>query len=164
MSEYIVEMKNITKRFPGVVANDDITIQIKKGEIYSILGENGAGKSTLMSMLFGIYEPDQGEIWIRGEKVNIKSPNQATKLNIGMVHQHFKLVRNYTVTENIILGIEPIKRYGGLFPYVNLNQAAKDIAKLSKRYGLEVDPNKKIEDINVSLQQRVEIIKMLYRS
>ncbi|HHT50872.1 MAG TPA: ABC transporter ATP-binding protein [Eubacteriaceae bacterium] len=163
MSEYIVEMKNITKRFPGVVANDDITIQIKKGEIYSILGENGAGKSTLMSMLFGMYEPDQGEIWIRGEKVNIKSPNQATKLNIGMVHQHFKLVRNYTVTENIILGIEPIKRYGGLFPYVNLNQAAKDIAKLSKRYGLEVDPNKKIEDINVSLQQRVEIIKMLYR-
>src|SRR5690554_2089547 len=105
MSEYIVEMKNITKRFPGVVANDDITIQIKKGEIYSILGENGAGKSTLMSMLFGMYEPDQGEIWIRGEKVNIKSPNQATKLNIGMVHQHFKLVRNYTVTENIILGI-----------------------------------------------------------
>ncbi len=163
MSEYIVEMKNITKRFPGIVANDDITIQIKKGEIYSILGENGAGKSTLMSMLFGMYEPDQGEIWIRGEKVDMKSPNHATKLNIGMVHQHFKLVRNYTVAENIILGIEPIKRYGGLFPYVNIREASKNIAQLSKRYGLEVDPNKKIEDINVSLQQRVEIIKMLYR-
>lgn len=163
MSEYIVEMKHITKRFTGIVANDDISIQIKKGEIYALLGENGAGKSTLMSMLFGMYEPDEGEIWIRGERVNIDSPNYATKLNIGMVHQHFKLVQNYTITENIILGIEPIKKLGGLFPYVDIKGANKNIAELSKRYGLEVDPTKKIEDINVSLQQRVEILKMLYR-
>lgn len=163
MSEFIVEMKHITKRFPGVVANDDITIQIRKGEIYAILGENGAGKSTLMSMLFGMYEPDEGEIWIRGEKVDIKSPNHATKLNIGMVHQHFKLVENYTVAENIILGIEPMKKIAGLIPYVDIKTANQEIADLSKEYGLEVDPEKKIEDINVSLQQRVEILKMLYR-
>lgn len=163
MSENIVEMKNITKRFPGIIANDDISIQIKKGEIFAILGENGAGKSTLMSMLFGMYEPDEGEIWIRGEKVNIQSPNHATRLNIGMVHQHFKLVQNYTVTENIILGIEPINKFAGIFPYVDIKGSSKNIAQLSKRYGLEIDPDKKIEDINVSLQQRVEIIKMLYR-
>lgn len=163
MSEFIVEMKHITKSFPGVVANDDITIQIRKGEIYAILGENGAGKSTLMSMLFGMYEPDEGEIWIRGEKVDIKSPNYATKLNIGMVHQHFKLVENYTVAENIILGIEPMKKIAGLIPYVDIKTANQEIADLSKEYGLEVDPEKKIEDINVSLQQRVEILKMLYR-
>ena len=163
MSEIIVEMKNITKRFPGIIANDNVSIQIKKGEIYAILGENGAGKSTLMSMLFGMYEPDEGEIWIRGEKVKIESPNHATKLNIGMVHQHFKLVQNYTVTENIILGLEPIKKFAGLFPYVDIKESSRNIAELSKRYGLEVDPYSKIEDINVSLQQRVEIIKMLYR-
>ncbi len=163
MSEYIVEMKHITKRFPGIVAVDDVTLQIKKGEIYALLGENGAGKSTLMSMLFGMYEPDEGEIWIRGEKVEIASPNHATRLNIGMVHQHFKLVQNYTITENIILGNEPLKKRFGLFSYVDLKNAHKEIAELSKRFGLEVDPTKKIEDINVSLQQRVEILKMLYR-
>lgn len=163
MSENIIEMKHITKRFPGIIANNDITIQIKKGEIYAILGENGAGKSTLMSMLFGMYEPDEGEIWIRGEKVDIESPNHATKLNIGMVHQHFKLVQNYTVTENIILGVEPIKKFAGFIPYVNVKDSSKQIAELSKKYGLEIDPDKKIEEINVSLQQRVEIIKMLYR-
>lgn len=163
MSEVIVEMKNITKRFPGIIANDDISIEIKKGEIYAILGENGAGKSTLMSLLFGMYEPEEGEIWIRGEKVRIESPNHATRLNIGMVHQHFKLVQNYTVTENIILGIEPTKKFAGLFPYVDIKESSRNIAELSKKYGLEVDPNNKIEDINVSLQQRVEIIKMLYR-
>ncbi len=163
MSENIVEMKNITKRFPGIVANDDISIQIKKGEIYAILGENGAGKSTLMSMLFGMYEPDEGEIWVRGEKVNIESPNHATRLNIGMVHQHFKLVENFTVTENIILGIEPEAKFAGLFPYVKIRESSKEITELSKKYGLEVEADKKIEDINVSLQQRVEIIKMLYR-
>lgn len=107
MSDYIVEMKHITKRFPGIVANDDVTLQIKKGEIFALLGENGAGKSTLMSMLFGMYEPDDGEIFIRGKKEKIDSPNYATKLNIGMVHQHFKLVQNYTVAENIIMGMEP---------------------------------------------------------
>ena len=111
MSDYIVEMKHITKRFPGIVANDDVTIQIKKGEIFALLGENGAGKSTLMSMLFGMYEPDDGEIFIRGKKEKIDSPNYATKLNIGMVHQHFKLVQNYTVAENIIMGMEPIRSW-----------------------------------------------------
>lgn len=163
MYEYIVEMKNITKRFPGIIANDNITIQIKKGEIYAILGENGAGKSTLMSILFGMYEPDEGEIWIRGERVKILSPNHAAKLNIGMVHQHFKLVHNYTVTENIILGVEPIKKLGGLIPYVDIDDANKRVAELSKRYGLQVDPRQKIENMTVSLQQRVEILKMLYR-
>lgn len=163
MSEYIVEMKHITKKFPGIIANDDITIQIKKGEIYALLGENGAGKSTLMSMLFGMYEPDEGEIYIRGEKVNIQSPNHATRLNIGMVHQHFKLVQNYTIAENIILGIEPVKKFAGLFSYVDIKNTNREITELSKKYGMEVDPKKKIEDINVSLQQRVEILKMLYR-
>lgn len=163
MYEYIVEMRNITKRFPGIVANDNITIQIKKGEIYAILGENGAGKSTLMSILFGMYEPDEGEIWIRGEKVKILSPNHAAKLNIGMVHQHFKLVSNYTVTENIILGVEPIKKLFGIISYVDIKGANEKVAELSKKYGLKVDPTQKIEDMDVSLQQRVEILKMLYR-
>ena len=163
MSEYIVEMKNITKRFPGIVANDSVTIQIKKGEIYALLGENGAGKSTLMSMLFGMYEPDEGEIYVRGKKEVISSPNYATQLNIGMVHQHFKLVSNYTIAENIIMGVEPIKKFMGLFPYVDIKSSNEKITELSKRYGLEVDPTKKIEDINVSTQQRVEILKMLYR-
>ena len=163
MPDYIVEMKHITKKFPGIVANDDVTIQIKQGEIFALLGENGAGKSTLMSMLFGMYEPDEGEILIRGNKVIIDSPNHATKLNIGMVHQHFKLVQNYTITENIILGVEPNKKFAGLIPYVDIRNANKKIKDLSKKYGLEVDPLKRIEDINVSMQQRVEILKMLYR-
>lgn len=163
MSEYIIEMKHITKRFPGIVANDDVTIQIKKGEIYALLGENGAGKSTLMSMLFGMYEPDEGEIYVRGKKEKISSPNYATQLNIGMVHQHFKLVSNYTIAENIIMGVEPVKKLLGFLPYVDIKTANEKIAELSRQYGLEVDPTKKIEDINVSTQQRVEILKMLYR-
>ena len=162
-NEYIVEMKHITKRFPGIVANDDVSISVRRGEIFALLGENGAGKSTLMSMLFGMYEPDEGEIWIRGEKVRISSPNHATKLNIGMVHQHFKLVQNYTITENIILGIEPQRRFLGLLPAVDVKNSDKKIAELSCKYGLDVDPTQKIEDINVSTQQRVEILKMLYR-
>lgn len=163
MSEYIVEMKNITKRFPGIVANDNVTIQIKKGEIYALLGENGAGKSTLMSMLFGMYEPDEGEIYVRGKKETISSPSYATELNIGMVHQHFKLVSNYTIAENIIMGMEPVKKFMGIFPYVDIKSSNEKIAALSKEYGLEVDPTKMIKDINVSTQQRVEILKMLYR-
>ena len=163
MSEYIIEMKNITKRFPGIVANDNVTIQIKKGEIYALLGENGAGKSTLMSMLFGMYEPDEGEIYVRGKKEVITSPSYATELNIGMVHQHFKLVSNYTIAENIIMGVEPMKKFMGLLPYVDIKTSNQRIAELSKQYGLEVDPTKKIQDINVSTQQRVEILKMLYR-
>ena len=163
MADYIVEMKHITKQFPGIVANDDVTIQIKKGEIYALLGENGAGKSTLMSMLFGMYEPDEGEIFIRGEKVKLESPNHATKLNIGMVHQHFKLVSNYTIAENIVMGMEPVKKVLGCIPVVDMKKANKDIQELSERYGLAVNPTDVIEDINVSTQQRVEILKMLYR-
>ncbi|HJB90338.1 MAG TPA: ABC transporter ATP-binding protein [Candidatus Eisenbergiella merdigallinarum] len=161
--EYIVEMRHITKRFPGIVANDDVTVRIRKGEIFALLGENGAGKSTLMSMLFGMYEPDEGEIWIRGEKVKITSPNHATRLNIGMVHQHFKLVSNYTIAENIIMGMEPVKKALGIFPMVDIKKANRDIRELSVRYGLEVEPEDVIENINVSTQQRVEILKMLYR-
>lgn len=161
--EYIVEMRHITKRFPGIVANDDVTIQIKKGEVYALLGENGAGKSTLMSMLFGMYTPDEGEIYIRGKKEAIHTSNDAAALNIGMVHQHFKLVSNYTIAENIVLGIEPKKKMFGLFPYVDIESANQKIKDLSKAYGLEVNPTDKIEDINVSTQQRVEILKMLYR-
>ena len=163
MADYIVEMKHITKRFPGIVANDNVSIGIKKGEIFALLGENGAGKSTLMSMLGGMYEPDEGEIYIRGEKVKISSPNHAAKLNIGMVHQHFKLVSDYTVTQNIILGVEPIKKLAGLFPYVDIRNANCKIEELSKNFGLEVDPTKKIADLTVSMQQRVEILKVLYR-
>lgn len=163
MAEYIVEMKHITKRFPGIVANDDVSIQIKKGEIYALLGENGAGKSTLMSMLFGMYEPDEGEIFIRGEKVKLESPNHATKLNIGMVHQHFKLVSNYTIAENIVMGMEPVKKVLGCIPVVDMKKANSDIKALSEKYGLAVNPTDLISDINVSTQQRVEILKMLYR-
>ena len=163
MSDYIIEMNHITKRFPGIVANDDVSIQIKKGEIYALLGENGAGKSTLMSMLFGMYEPDEGETIIRGEKVKIESPNHATRLNIGMVHQHFKLVSNYTIAENIVMGMEPVKKTLGIFKTVDMKKANEDIRALSEKFGLEVEPTKVIENINVSMQQRVEILKMLYR-
>jgi simple sugar transport system ATP-binding protein len=160
---YIVEMRHITKRFPGVLANDDISIGIKKGEIFAFLGENGAGKSTLMSILFGMYESDEGEIFVRGQKVSLSSSNEAAALNIGMVHQHFKLVSNYTITENIILGIEPVKKRLGIFPYVDIKTASRKIKELSRSYGLEVDPALRIDQVNVSTQQRVEILKMLYR-
>ena len=163
MSEYIVEMKHITKRFPGIVANDDVSIGIKKGEIFALLGENGAGKSTLMSMLFGMYEPDEGEIWIRGKKEEIHSPSYATKLSIGMVHQHFKLVQNYSITENIILGLPVSDKRFGILPYVDLKKAGKKVQELSEHYGLEVNPEEIIEHVGISVQQRVEILKMLYR-
>ena len=163
MSEYIVEMKHITKRFPGIVANDDVSIGIKKGEIFALLGENGAGKSTLMSMLFGMYEPDEGEIWIRDKKEEIHSPSYATKLSIGMVHQHFKLVQNYSITENIILGLPVSDKRFGILPYVDLKKAGKKVQALSEHYGLEVNPEDIIEHVGISVQQRVEILKMLYR-
>ncbi|MBO9128885.1 ABC transporter ATP-binding protein [Bacillus sp. 165] len=156
--EYVIEMNNITKIFPGIVANDNITLQVKKGEIHALLGENGAGKSTLMNVLFGLYQPEQGEIKIKGKTVKITNPNIANDLGIGMVHQHFMLVHNFTVTENIILGSEPTK--GGK---VNIEDAAAEIKKLSEQYGLAVDPYAKIEDISVGMQQRVEILKTLYR-
>ncbi|MBP5283546.1 MAG: ABC transporter ATP-binding protein [Treponema sp.] len=158
MSEYIIEMLNITKKFPGIIANDNITLQLKKGEIHALLGENGAGKSTLMSVLFGLYQPEEGEIRKNGETVKIRNPNDATALGIGMVHQHFKLVEVFTVLDNIILGTETVKN--GL---LDRNSARKKILELSERYGLSVDPDAKIEDITVGMQQRVEILKMLYR-
>ncbi|MDU1312869.1 MAG: ABC transporter ATP-binding protein [Clostridium septicum] len=157
--EYVVEMLNIRKEFPGIVANDNITLQLKKGEIHALLGENGAGKSTLMGVLFGMYQPEVGKIKIKGKEVKISNPNVANDLGIGMVHQHFKLVSNFTVTENIILGLEPKK---GLV--VDIKSAAERISELSKKYGLNVDPYAKIEDISVGMQQRVEILKMLYRN
>ncbi len=158
MAEYAIEMLNITKTFGPLVANDDITIKVKKGEIYALLGENGAGKSTLMSILFGLYHQDSGIIKINGQEVNIKNPNDANAYKIGMVHQHFKLVDVFNVTENIILGIEPTKH-----GVMNYDECEKKIRELSARYHLEVDPKAKIRDITIGMQQRVEILKMLYR-
>lgn len=157
--EYVVEMLGITKEFPGIKANDNVTLQVEKGEIHALLGENGAGKSTLMSVLFGLYQPEAGSIKVRGKDVKITNPNIANEFGIGMVHQHFKLVENFTVTENIILGMEPKKSFGR----INIDYAAKRVKELSERYGLSVDPYSKIEDITVGMQQRVEILKMLYR-
>lgn len=156
--EYVIEMRNITKVFPGIVANDNITLKVKPGEIHALLGENGAGKSTLMNVLFGLYQPEQGEIYVRGQKVNITDPNIANSLGIGMVHQHFMLVEKFTVAENIILGDEPKK--SGM---VNLKKAIADVEKISAQYGLSVNPRSKIESISVGMQQRVEILKTLYR-
>ena len=157
-SPYAVEMLHITKRFPGIIANDDITLQLKKGEIHALLGENGAGKSTLMSVLFGLYQPEEGEILKDGKKVTINDPNDANALGIGMVHQHFKLVECFTVLDNIILGAEPNKA-----GFLQKDEARKKIVALSEKYGLFVDPDAKIEDITVGMQQRTEILKMLYR-
>lgn len=156
--EYVIEMLGIRKEFGNFVANNNITLQLKKGEIHALLGENGAGKSTLMNVLFGLYQPEAGEIKVRGGSVKITDPNKANDLGIGMVHQHFMLVENFTVTENIILGSEPTK-----LGAINIKDAAKDIAALSKKYNLDVDPYAKIEDISVGMQQRVEILKTLYR-
>ena len=154
----IVEMNNITKTFPGIIANDNCTLKLRKGEIHALLGENGAGKSTLMSVLFGMYKQDSGEIYVNGELVNINNPKDASDLKIGMVHQHFKLVGNFTVTENIILGIETMKN-----SVVDTKQASLKIAELSSRYNLNVKPDALIDDISVGMQQRVEILKLLYR-
>ncbi|CRZ34228.1 nucleoside ABC transporter ATP-binding protein [Herbinix hemicellulosilytica] len=158
MENYIIEMLNITKVFPGIVANDNITLRLRKGEIHALLGENGAGKSTLMSILFGLYQPDKGEIRKNGQVVKINNPNDANALGIGMVHQHFKLVEIFTVLENIILGVEPNK-----MGFINRKEAREKILKLSEQYGLKVDPDAIIENISVGMQQRVEILKMLYR-
>ena len=166
MEEYKIEMLGITKEFSGLVANDNITLQLKKGEIHALLGENGAGKSTLMSILFGLYQADQGIIKLDGEEVKIKDPNDATKLHIGMVHQHFKLVEIYTVLQNIILGMEPIKKgflSEKIFKFIDMNSARERVLELSEKYGLNVTPDAKIQDITVGMQQRTEILKMLYR-
>lgn len=157
--EYIVEMLGIRKEFPGIIANDDVTLQLAKGEVHALLGENGAGKSTLMGMLFGMYLPDRGCIKVSGKEVKISNPNVANDLGIGMVHQHFKLVHNFTTTENIVLGLEPKKG-----AQIDIHKAAARVTELSEKYGLSIDPYAKIEDISVGMQQRVEIMKMLYRN
>jgi simple sugar transport system ATP-binding protein len=157
-SEYAIEMLNITKRFPGIIANDKVTIQLKRGEIHALLGENGAGKSTLMSVLFGLYQAEEGVIKKDGKEVKINNPNDANDLGIGMVHQHFKLVQCFTVLDNIILGDETVKH-----GFLQKDEARKKVLELSEKYGLKVDPDAKIEDITVGMQQRTEILKMLYR-
>ena len=186
-NNYAIEMLHITKEFPGIKANDDVTIQLKKGEIHALLGENGAGKSTLMSILFGLYQPDSGIIKKEGKEVKITDPNVATSLHIGMVYQHFKLVEVYSVLDNIILGDEPIKEYNfsaknkvlngflkgfsktmtflnkHIFKVIDRKKAYDQVVKLSNQYGLFIEPNAKVQDITVGMQQRVEILKMLYR-
>ena len=157
-AENIIEMLHITKEFPGIVANDDITLQLRKGEIHALLGENGAGKSTLMSVLFGLYQPEAGVIKKNGQVVKVNNPNDATALGIGMVHQHFKLIDVFTVLDNIILGAETTK-----MGFLQKKEARKKVEALSERYGLKVDLDAKVEDITVGMQQRVEILKMLYR-
>ena len=157
-SEYVIEMLGITKEFPGIIANDDITLRLRKGEIHALLGENGAGKSTLMSVLFGLYQPEKGEIRKNGEVVKINNPNDANALGIGMVHQHFKLVEIFTVLENIILGVEP-----NTAGFLNMKEAREKVMSLSEQYGLKIDPDALVEKISVGMQQRVEILKMLYR-
>ena len=157
-NQYAIEMVNITKKFPGIIANDNVTLQLKQGEIHALLGENGAGKSTLMSVLFGLYQAEEGEIRKNGQVVKIQNPNDANDLGIGMVHQHFKLVECFSVLDNIILGVEDSK-----MGILQRDQARQKVMALSERYGLKVDPDALIEDISVGMQQRTEILKMLYR-
>ena len=158
LEEYAIEMLHITKRFPGIIANDDITLQLRKGEIHALLGENGAGKSTLMSVLFGLYQPEEGIIKKDGKAVKVNNPNDANALGIGMVHQHFKLVECFTVLDNIIMGVEPTH-----LGFLQKGEARQKVKMLSEKYGLYVDPDARIEDITVGMQQRTEILKMLYR-
>ena len=156
--DFVIEMLNITKEFPGIKANDNITLQLRKGEVHALLGENGAGKSTLMSVLFGLYQPEQGVIKKNGKEVKINNPNDANDLGIGMVHQHFKLVECFSVLDNIRLGVEPCKA-----GFLQKEVARKKVVELSEKYGLRVDPDALVSDISVGMQQRVEILKMLYR-
>lgn len=154
----VIEMKGISKSFPGIKANDDISLSVKQSEIHVLLGENGAGKSTLMNILYGLYQPDEGQIFVKGNAIQITNPNVAISHGIGMVHQHFMLVQPFTVAENIVLGSEPKKGTS-----LDLEKAIKDVEELSKKYELKVDPRAKISDISVGMQQRVEILKTLYR-
>ena len=156
--QYVIEMLHITKEFPGIKANDDITLQLRKGEIHALLGENGAGKSTLMSVLFGLYQAEEGIIKKDGVEVSIKDPNDANALGIGMVHQHFKLVECFSVMDNIILGNEDTS-----MGFIQKKKAREKVKKLSDTYGLHVDLDAKVSDITVGMQQRTEILKMLYR-
>lgn len=157
MVENVIEMNHITKVFGNFKANDDITLHVRKGEIHALLGENGAGKSTLMSVLFGLYQPEKGEIRINGKPVKINNPNDANNLGIGMVHQHFKLVHNFTVLESIVLGRETTNK-----GFLKMDAAREKILELSERYKFKIDPDAYISDITVGMQQRVEILKMLY--
>ena len=157
---YAIEMLNITKDFPGIRANDNVTLRVEENTVHALRGENGAGKSTLMSILVGLYQPTSGTIKVKGKEVVISDPNVANQLGIGMVHQHFKLVECFTVTENIILGAEPKGKFGT----IDMKKAAARVKELSELYGLNVDPYAKIRDISVGMQQRVEILKMLYRN
>ena len=156
--DFVIEMLHITKEFPGIKANDDITLQLRKGEVHALLGENGAGKSTLMSVLFGLYQPEEGVIKKDGQVVQIKDPNDANALGIGMVHQHFKLVECFSILDNIILGVEPCKN-----GFLQKQEAREKVLALSEKYGLQVDPDALVEDVTVGMQQRTEILKMLYR-
>ena len=155
----ILELRDITKRFPGVVANDHIGLTLEEGEIHALLGENGAGKTTLMNILYGLYQQDEGEIFVKGKKIEVHSPSDAISAGIGMVHQHFMLIPVFTVTENVMLGQEST-RFGGL---LNRAQAAQRIRQISEQFGLEIDPDAYVKDLPVGVQQRVEIIKLLYR-
>ena len=155
----VLELKGITKRFPGVLANDHIDLTLMKGEVHALLGENGAGKSTLMNILYGLYQPTEGEIFVDGQKVDIYSPSDSIAAGIGMVHQHFMLIPVFTVTENVMLGEESVSPGG----FLKRREAAKKISELSTRFGLDVDPNAMVGDLPVGVQQRVEIIKLLYR-
>ena len=156
--EVALEARGLTKRFPGVVANDDVSLRVHRGEVLALLGENGAGKSTLVKMIYGLYEPDEGEILIKGEAVRLKGPGDAIRRGIGMVHQHFQLVPVFTVAENVILGDEPHQG-----PFVNMRKARAEVARLAEEFGLQLDVDAKVEDLPVGTQQRVEILKALYR-
>ena len=153
-----LEARNLTKRFPGVVANEDVSLQVRQGEILALLGENGAGKSTLVKMIYGLYSPDEGEIFIKGEQVRLKGPRDAIRRGVGMVHQHFQLVPVFTVAENVILGDEPHRSV-----FVNMKAARERVKQLAEDFGLKVDVDAKVEDLPVGTQQRVEILKALYR-
>jgi len=156
--EKVIEMKNITKVFPGTIANEDVDFTLLKGETHVLLGENGAGKTTLMNILYGLYQPEKGDIYIKGEKVKLANPNDAIKRGIGMVHQHFMLVHNFTVAENIVLGTEPRRGFK-----IDINKAIKEVEEIAKKYGFNIEPTATIEDIGVGQQQKVEILKALYR-
>ena len=154
----VLEVRGITKRFPGVLANDNVNLTLRKGQVLGLLGENGAGKSTLMNMIYGLYRPDEGEILVNGEPADIAGPKDAIERGIGMVHQHFQLVDVLTVTENVMLGNETVSG-----PFLRRDRARREIKQLSREYGLDVDPDALISDLPVGIQQRVEIIKALYR-
>jgi general nucleoside transport system ATP-binding protein len=155
----VLEMRHVTKRFPGIVANDDVSFDLREGEVHALLGENGAGKSTLMNILYGLYHPDEGEILIKGKPVRLGSPNAAIEAGVGMVHQHFMLIPVMTVAENIVLDVEPTRHH----VFLDMNEAERRVKEISDRYGLSVDPSARIQDITVGQQQRVEILKALYR-